>query len=75
MATVDDIKNGSIWTRRGERYVVTNNGKQQDGSPARTTKDADAANWSLAIEYQDIAAEKPLRIITADDFLSKFKPE
>lgn len=57
----------SIWTRGGKRFVVIGN--------ERTTKDADAANWSTAIEYQIIDASLPVRIVTVQDFLAKHTPE
>lgn len=57
----------SIWMRDGKRYVVIGN--------ERTTKDADAANWSVAIEYQILDASKPVRIVTVQDFLAKHTPE
>lgn len=57
----------SIWLRNGNRYVVV--------GTERTTKDADAANWSQAIEYQIVDASEPVRIRTRKDFLDKHTPE
>jgi len=58
---------GTIWTQNGKRYVVMGN--------ERTTKDADAATWSKAIEYQITDASEPVRIRTLKDFLAKLTPE
>ena len=62
-----EIKISQIWTRDGKRVVVV--------GTDRTTKDGDAANWSQAIEYQDIDAQEPIRIRTRADFLAKFTLE
>jgi hypothetical protein len=67
MADSQKPKISSVWTANGKRYVVIGND--------RTTKDADAANWSTAIEYQIIDASEPVRIRTLDDFLAKLTPE
>lgn len=67
MADSDTPKISSIWRRDGKRYVVIGN--------ERTTKDGDAANWSVAIEYQIVDASEPVRIRSASDFLAKYTPE
>lgn len=67
MADEIKITISSIWKRDGKRFVVI--------GTDRTTKDGDAANWSQAIEYQDVEAHEPVRIRSRQDFLDKYTPE